>query len=294
MNVLQVSPLEYHSKLRCNRSNILSSDSWLSKSVIWELETASLYKWRNCPKDRTPTGAMQWGSLIDCLTTSPELERETLALSLFDSFRTNDAIKWRDEQLAAGRVIVTADELAEGRKAARMLTETCEASAAIYAASKTQVVVMGRIRGVQVKGLIDLAPEGTDFLADLKTTSKFSLHGFQRSVAEYGYHAQAGLYLALWNSMFPNDRRNRFKFVWQDAQPPYEVAVTELAGTDIEAGFSRIDHHIRRLVEAARADVWPMAFEGAKPMIMRPTWAAIQEEERNEQFRLELPDRDRR
>lgn len=282
MRPLQVPPIEYHSKLRCDRDNILSPHSWLSKSVIWELENSSLFKWKNCQPYKKPTAAMQWGSLIDCLTTSPELEGETLALSQYDSFRTGESKKWRDEQLAAGRVIVSADELAEGRKAARMLTETCQASAAIYAASKTQVVVMGRIRGAQVKGLVDLAPDGADFLADLKTTSKFSLHGFQRQVAEYGYHAQAGLYLALWNAMFPSDQRCRFKIVWQDSEAPYEVAVTELAATDLDAGFLRIDHHIARLVEAAESGYWPMAFDGREPTIMRPTWAAMQEEEKTE------------
>lgn len=280
MNIFEVTPAEYHAKLRCNRADIFAADSWLSKSALWELNSASLYKWRHYPKQFTPTAAMQWGSLIDCLTTTPELAETELAFSEFDNFRTKAAQEWRDAALAAGKIIVTADQLAEGRKAAEMLLSTHKASAEIFAKSKSQVIVAGRIRGVNIKGLVDLAPEGEDFLADLKTTSKFSLEGFGRTVADFGYHVQAGLYLALWNSMFPNDKRDRFKLVWQDSEAPYEVAVTELHQDEIRRGYEFSMHLIRKVTDAAKADQWPMDFEGKEPLIMRPTWAAMQEEER--------------
>lgn len=282
MNLFEVTPAEYHRKLRCNRADIFHEESWLSKSVLWELNSASLYKWRHYPKQFEPTAAMQWGTLVDCLTTTPELAETELALSEFDSFRTKAAQEWRDAQLAAGKIIVTADQLTEGRKAAAMLLSTCKRSAEIFEKSKAQVIVAGRIRGANVKGLIDLAPEGEDFLADLKTTSRFSLEGFNRTVADFGYHVQAGLYLALWNAMFPNDQRNSFKFIWQDSQAPYEVAVTELVISDLEQGHAHAMHLIRRVTDAAKANHWPMAFDDKEQMIMRPTWAAIQEEERRE------------
>lgn len=282
MNIFEVTPAEYHRKLRCNRADIFHADSWLSKSVLWELNSSSLFKWRFHPAERTVTTAMQWGTLIDCLTTTPELAETELALSEFENFRTKAAQEWRDARLAEGKIIVTAEQLAEGRHAAAMLTQTCKRSAEIFEKSKAQVIVAGRIRGANIKGLVDLAPEGEDFLADLKTTSKFSLDGFARQTADFGYHVQAGLYLNLWNAMFPNDQRSRFKIIWQDSEAPHEVAVTELHADEIQRGYEYALHLIRKVTDAAKANHWPMDFDEREPLIMRPTWAAMQEEERRE------------
>jgi len=277
MNIFEISPRDYHAKLRCNRANILDPDSYLSKSVLWELDSSSLYKWRYHTQPRETTAAMRWGSLIDCLTTTPELEGSDIALSPFDSFRTKEAQTWKATQEAEKKVIVTATELEDARAAVNMLTQTCKASADIFAKSKSQVIVAGMVNGAKVKGLVDLAPQGEDFLADLKTVSTFSLEGFAKQTANFGYHMQAGIYLNLWNAMFPNDQRTRWKFIWQDSSAPYEACVTELAPQDIEAGWAYAATLIQRILDATAADHWPMAFE-KETITTRPTWAAMQEE----------------
>ncbi len=277
MNIFEISPRDYHQKLRCNRANILALDSYLSKSVLWELDSSSLYKWRYHQKARETTAAMRWGSLIDCLTTTPELEGSDIAVSPFDSFRTKEAQNWQAAQEAEKKTIVTSGELAKAREAVKMLTETCKASADIFAKSKSQVIVAGCVLGVKVKGLVDLAPAGEDFLADLKTVSAFSLDGFAKQTANFGYHVQAGIYLNLWNAMFPNDQRTRWKFIWQDSAAPYEACVTELAPQDIEAGWAYASTLIQRILDATAANHWPMAFE-QETITTRPTWAAMQEE----------------
>ncbi len=277
MNIFEISPRDYHTKLRCNRANVLAEDSYLSKSVLWELDSSSLYKWRFHQPERKITPAMQWGSLIDCLTTTPELAETDLALSPFDSFRTKEAKEWKAEQEAAHKIIVDTDMLNEAKAAVKMLTETCKASADIFAKSKSQVIVAGRVLEAKVKGLVDLAPQGEDFLADLKTVSAFSLEGFAKQTANFGYHMQAGIYLNLWNAMFPNDQRTRWKFIWQDSVAPYEACVTELAPQDIEAGWAYASTLIQRILDATAANKWPIAFEN-ETITTRPTWAVMQEE----------------
>jgi hypothetical protein len=278
MSIFEISPRDYHAKLKCNRANIHAPDSYLSKSVIWELDSRSLWKWRYHSTPKEPTAAMQWGSLIDCLTTTPELLEQEVAVSSFDSYRTKEARQWREEQLAAKRIIATREQLEDAKAAAKMLTQTCKASADIFAKSKSQVIIAGRVLDVKVKGLVDLAPSGEDFLADLKTCSDFSAEGFAKAVSNFGYHVQAGIYLNLWNAMFPNDQRTRFKFVWQESEAPFETCVTELATTDIEAGWLYASTLIQRLIDATASDTWPMAFEGQNITTTRPTWASIQEE----------------
>lgn len=277
MNIFEIKPRDYHAKLRCNRANVLAEDSYLSKSVLWELDSASLYKWRFHTKPKVITAAMQWGSLIDCLTTTPELENTDVVVCPYDSYRTNDAKAWKAAQEAENKIIVASADMEDARAAVKMLTQTCKASADIFAKSKSQVIVAGRVLDVKVKGLVDMAPEGEDFLADLKTVSTFSLEGFAKQTANFGYHMQAGIYLNLWNAMFPNNQRTRWKFVWQDSEAPYEACVTELAPQDIEAGWAYASTLIQRILDATASNKWPMAFEN-ETITTRPTWAAIQEE----------------
>ena len=280
MTPLEVTPSDYHAKMRCNRENIFAPDSCLSKSVLWELHKTSLYTWRYHPRKTEPTAAMRWGSLVDCITTTPELAETEVVICPFDSYRTKEAKEWKEANRY--KTITTADELEEAQKAARMLTETHKGSAEIFAKSKGQVIVLGRIMGCNVKGLVDLAPDGEDFLADLKTTADFSARGFESTIDKFGYHVQAGLYLALWNTMFPDDKRNAFKFVWQDKAPPYEVAVTELTPSEIDEGLAQAAHLIEKLVNATKANHWPMKFE-KEFMVMRPTYAAMREEAERQQ-----------
>lgn len=293
-SIFECSPRDYHQKLKCNRANVLDPDSYLSKSVLWELNTDSLFKWRFHTKQRETTAAMRWGSLVDCLTTTPELfDSEYIVLPDDAPDRPTEAMKqaakpsassihrqswWADfDAKASGKSIISIATHGESQAAVKMLTQTCRASADIFARSKSQVIVAGNVLGAKVKGLIDLTPEGEDFLADLKTVSTFSLEGFAKQTANFGYHMQAGIYLNLWNAMFPNDQRTRWKFIWQDSAAPYEACVTELAPQDIEAGWLYASTLIQRLLDATASDSWPMAFE-QETITTRPTWAAMQEE----------------
>lgn len=277
MNIFEISPRDYHQRLTCNRANVRAADSFLSKSVLWELDSSSLYKWRFHKEEKTITDAIEWGSLVDCLATTPELAATDIVVNPFDSYRTNDAKKWREEQRAEKRIITTKEDFAAAHQAVKMLRETCRASADIFAKSTKQVIIAGLLHGVKIKGLVDLAPEGEDFLADLKTTATFSLEGFAKRTASLGYHMQAGIYLNLWNAMFPHDQRTRWKLIWQDEAAPYEACVTELDPNDIEAGWSYADKLVQRILEATDSNHWPMAFEGER-IVTRPTWAAMQEE----------------
>jgi hypothetical protein len=223
---------------------------------------------------------MQWGSLVDCLTTTPELVEEEIRISPFSSYRTKEAKEWRDEQLAVGKTIITQQQFDEGVKASEMLMQTNVQSAEIFDGSLKQVIIGAKISGVQFKGLVDLAPVGKDYLVDLKTTGMdFTLEGFSKAIANFGYHVQAGLYLALWNSTHPEDTRQRFKIVWQSSQPPYEVCVTELHRDEIAAGLKTALRLLGKLKHAAQEDHWPMLAENETPILNRPVWAAMQDED---------------
>ena len=272
MNALETLPSEYHSKLTLDRGDIFGPESWLSKSSVFELYQSSLYKWRYFPRVFKPSPAMAWGSLIDTIITAPEDLQTEFAINPFDSFRSKEAREWKAEQEANHKVIINNELLDEAQKAVKVLTGKHKYAAKMIEKSKRQVMLLNKMehpsieKKVQVKGLVDLAPDGEPFLMDLKTTADFSASGFEKTQAKFNYNAQAGLYLNLWNSLHPEDQRDRFQIIWQQSAPPYEVAVTEIPATDIQAGADMFSHLLGKLVRAADKNHWPMLFP--KPVLL--------------------------
>jgi hypothetical protein len=221
---------------------------------------------------------MIWGSLIDCLTTTPELESEMVAVSPYKDFKKAEARLWRDGQLKAHKIVVTQETRERANYAVEMLLSKCKASAEIFEKSKGQVVVTGKSLGCNLKGLVDLVLPSCTVLHDLKTTASFSESGFSKTIADRGYHCQGGLYLPLWNAMHPEDQRDGFEIIWQDSKEPFEVAIDELPLSEVEAGTEQILHLLEKVVNAAKEDRWPMKFEGRKLSSTRPVWAARESE----------------
>lgn len=265
MESLQINPSDYHSKLGLDRGDIFSPDSYLSKSTVWELFQSSLYRWRYFPK-QYETGAMRWGSLVDCLVTSPGDFDNQFAISPFDSFRTKEAREWKADQESGGISIIKQDDLDNATKAAEILTSTHKVAADIIARSAKQVVMINRVelpsvkKPIQLKALADFIPGGADFIADLKTTADFSADGFSKSIGKYGYHAQASHYLSMHNLLNPDDQRHRFLIIWQQSTAPYEVAVTEIPRTDIDDGHIIFSYMLGKIAKAAELDYWPSLF----------------------------------
>lgn len=275
---LEVSPLDYHQRLKLDRSNVFSADSWLSKSRLWELNSCSLAKWRFFPREVTPTAAMQWGSLIDCYITTPDMVDSMVVYNPFADCRTKAAQELRDSTLADGKIFISAEQ----RKEVEIASERVHShpiAGPVVASCRKQVVLLNRLSGINFKGLVDLAPVSSPCLYDFKTTASISSHAIAKSISDFGYHVQAALYLKLWNLCNPDDQRSRFRFIWQESSAPYEVAVTELPSFDINAGEEWAAHQIGRIIAATEANDWPGAFGDKVAMIGRPGYAAYQDEE---------------
>lgn len=76
-------------------------------------------------------------------------------------------------------------------------------------------------------------------LVDLKTTQDASPRGFARSIAKYGYHRQAAMYL--WGaSEITGHKYTDFYFIAVEKEPPYAVAVYKASQSMIEQGYREI------------------------------------------------------
>lgn len=285
-DILEVSPRDYHTRLQLNREDIFAEDSWMSKSKLWELKDSSLFRWRYYPNEFAGSKFSDWGTLIDCLVTTPDEFDDITAPCPYPNFKTTVAQEFRDELRAAGKIIL--DET--GRRNLEMPVghDVFEAAEILMAdpiagpvikASKKQVILTMEIQGVRFKALLDLAPENEAVLYDIKTTSDLSFSGMSKKIASLGYHVQAYLYLKLWNAAYPNDQRKNFRLIWQGQNPPYEVVVTEIPAADIEAGGEWAASALDRLIEAAKADKWPNLAGDRVVMLGRPGWAQFQDDE---------------
>ena len=273
---LEVSPRDYHKKLTLNRENIFDPDSWLSTSTLKELRNSSLYRWRFAPKVFTGSAAADWGSVIDCLVTTPDEIGDIVAEHDYDSFRTKEAKAFRDDAIAQGKIVMTQAEMEKAKRAASII-RTDPIAGPIIKKSKKQVVLLSQVKGVNFKGLVDLVPENEPCLYDLKTISDFSVGGISKAIQSFGYHIQAALYLKLWNTLHPDDQRKKFRFIWQSSSSPYEVAITELPAFDIEAGSEWAAFQINRLTEAQNKNKWPNIVGDKIAIIGRPGYAEFKD-----------------
>ena len=247
-------------------------EAMLTKSVLHDF-APSPWKWRNSPPRET-TRNMTIGSLFDCLVTTPEETEKLFAVSPFPDFRTKEAREWRDTQAASGRTVITTAELAQADTMAWVLRYR---HADLLDKASFQVPCHADVEAegmtFPVGGLFDLLPdpEGPfhDCIVDIKTTSSVHPRQWVRTMAQWRYDVQAGLYtmLARENSL----PRTRFVFLAIETDPPYESATYVLDPDDVAAGGEWANTQIMRWARCLRDDKWPMASTAFQTVRM-PAW----------------------
>jgi hypothetical protein len=93
--------------------------------------------------------------------------------------------------------------------------------------ARSELTALAEVDGVWCRAMVDNAPLDPRLpLYDFKTTTDASPEGVVKAVAAYGYDVQAAFYLDTWRAATGEDRR--FRFVFVEKEPPFEVAVVEL------------------------------------------------------------------
>ena len=204
---------------------------------------------------------MELGTIIHHAVLEPEIPLESLvAVSPYVDYRTKEAREWRDSQRAAGKIIATEEEVGIAYACAEVFRE--EYAQKFQADLQTEVAVFGKIGETEVKGMIDIVPQGLDCLIDLKTTSSIdSLENLQRNIVNRGYHWQAALYLDLWNAA-SGENRTRFVFCFMETDHPHEAAWVELSENLIDIGRAGYMNAIAKWQQCVATGTWPKSVEG--------------------------------
>jgi hypothetical protein len=239
------------------------SERIVSKSMLWKFHK-NPRRYRDSPP-MTITAAMKWGSLVDCLTLTPDryepgyrvkpetylgpesAKKDAPMIEKPWNANSNTCKEWL-ASVGAGVEVISAEDYREACNARDTLFARKEFREMMIGA-QTQVGMrfdMGEsVHGheglvIRSKSLMDIVPNRDGpwghSLADLKMFANLNdMDDVEREIYKRGYHGQGALYLDKWNALTGEDR-NEFFFVFQLSEPPYEVAIVQLSEEAILAG----------------------------------------------------------
>jgi hypothetical protein len=156
----------------------------------------------------------------------------------WDSWRSPDARKWRDEQAAAGKTVITAAELDSIAAMAASLGRDPLVKAGILDGLVERTIVhRDPETGIFVKARPDSVPADAD-AADLKTTAGIDDDSIQRSITDFGYHQQgatvrSAFQLALGVTL------ETFTLVFVEKARPFCVRTVTLRNEDLDRGAAQ-------------------------------------------------------
>lgn len=238
--------------------------------------------------DHKPTDAMKLGTAFHAYLLGTS---DVVSLPEGESFRSKDNQKWRDEQLEAGNIIVSYNDMQllkrmkEGIEQTSLMPEYPDYMEIIEQGTKEQCIEWkDRQTGLMLKAKPDLIPVGTDYLVDLKTAQKADAESFAKEVINYGYHIQTVFYRAAVAACKPDafDRGSKapstmqfWVFEKSDAcdWQPFSISddnpITNLAATSIRQALLGIALMVKKAKEEGYAENTPDPVDAAAKYALR-------------------------
>lgn len=238
--------------------------------------------------DHKPTDAMKFGTAFHAYLLGTS---DVVSLPEGESFRSKDNQKWRDEQLEAGNIIVSYNDMQllkrmkEGIEQTSLMPEYPDYMEIIEQGTKEQCIEWkNRQTGLMLKAKPDLIPAGTDYLVDLKTAQKADAESFAKEVINYGYHIQTVFYRAAVAACKPDafDRGSKapstmqfWVFEKSDAcdWQPFSISddnpITNLAATSIRQALLGIALMVKKAKEEGYAENTPDPVDAAAKYALR-------------------------
>lgn len=238
--------------------------------------------------DHKPTDAMKFGTAFHAYLLGTS---DVVSLPEGESFRSKDNQKWRDEQLEAGNIIVSYNDMQllkrmkEGIEQTSLMPEYPDYMEIIEQGTREQCIEWkDRQTGLMLKAKPDLIPVGTDYLVDLKTAQKADAESFAKEVINYGYHIQTVFYRAAVAACKPDafDRGSKapstmqfWVFEKSDAcdWQPFSISddnpITNLAATSIRQALLGIALMVKKAKEEGYAENTPDPVDAAAKYALR-------------------------
>lgn len=238
--------------------------------------------------DHKPTDAMKFGTAFHAYLLGTS---DVVSLPEGESFRSKDNQKWRADQLEAGNIIVSYNDMQllkrmkEGIEQTSLMPEYPDYMEIIEQGTKEQCIEWkDRQTGLMLKAKPDLIPAGTDYLVDLKTAQKANAESFAKEVINYGYHIQTVFYRAAVAACKPDafDRGSKAPSTmqfwvfektdacdWQPFSISDDNPITNLAATSIRQALLGIALMVKKAKEEGYAENTPDPVDAAAKYALR-------------------------
>lgn len=228
-----------------------------------------------------PTAAMEIGTAVHCAVLEPEKFAERYVRAEFDDFRSKEAKAWRDEQQAAGRIVLRhSTESHPGDPSDwDRVQGMAEAVAShpylmsILNGAQRELSLWWRYQDVLCKGRLDAYNPSYRLALDLKTAPAggAAQRDFARKVFDLDYALQAAYYVDGYDAA-TGERPVNFVFACVETAPPYDIALYVLEPEWIEQGRRRYQQAHLILAECEATDSWP-GYPAEIQMLEQPAWA---------------------
>lgn len=238
--------------------------------------------------DHKPTDAMKFGTAFHAYLLGTS---DVVSLPEGETFRSKDNQKWRADQLEAGNIIVSYNDMQllkrmkEGIEQTSLMPEYPDYMEIIEQGTKEQCIEWkDRQTGLMLKAKPDLIPAGTDYLVDLKTAQKADAESFAKEVINYGYHIQTVFYRAAVAACKPDafDRGSKAPSTmqfwvfektdacdWQPFSISDDNPITNLAATSIRQALLGIALMVKKAKEEGYAENTPDPVDAAAKYALR-------------------------
>lgn len=261
----------------------------LSSSLIQTITTLSpLHAMhmhpRLAPEERKPepwSREMSIGSAAHLLALG---KGPRVAFLDFPDWRKKEARDARDAAIAEGKIVMKAIDRARVEDMNTALREQLARHEAVDAfmlgAGRAEMTLIWRERELWCRALVDWLPNDPEgWIYDYKTTSQVGEPwAFARRIPTLGYDIQAAWYLR--GAAHARDKKPRgFRWVVQETEPPYAVAVIEAGESTLHLGTEKL----RRAMALWERCLRHGQFPGYPTHVVRadaPAWAAYQWDER--------------
>lgn len=243
---------------------------------LWQSTPAHL---KASLEEREETPAMLLGTLAHSVILEPDKPLPGLIVTPDEyepgkkwTFAAKACKEWRAKQEADGRTVLAPDEYESVFGMARAIADH-EIAAGILAKGRVEVslVAEDHANRIPVRARLDFVPDGTDYLADVKTTASAEEGDFTRKAFESGFHIQAALYISLWNAL-TGEGRTGFRFIVVEQKKPWAVNVFEAAPDFLARGQDDFKHTLALYARCVHEDSWPAYQKKLTPLTL-PKWA---------------------
>ena len=259
-------------------ASVYHAEEGASASRLRTIHNATpAHLWLEMQADVVPTWEMQLGTLIHQRILEPSQPLPALAIVPYTyeqdglvldwNPRTKHCRGWVKDQRAAGKIVVTGNDLDQIEAATERVMAHPEARELLDGADTEVTIRWETTCGFQCKARLDMVPKGA-FLGDLKTTDDASQRGFERKCLSMGYHLQAAFYLDGWQAM--GDREfTGFRFIAYERETGL-VSVNQMSAELIQEGRIAYETALEKFITATRTGIWP-AYPGIQ-MLDVPKW----------------------